>query len=361
MHSAYLRSLFTFITPIADDISITSTLLAYLTYFCSSSLMVNIYPLTCLTYFVFALCYLLSVCLLQDAWTVSRSWQGIQQSWAFCWCSSSPSSWLHWSHQFSWHISPIISQLALLWWWTFILWHISPILFMPITIFFYLSVCCRIMDCLILLARRSAKLSSMLTFITSIADISGHVNSPGVSHLFSQLIYDGEHVYLTYFVFDRYYLLSVCLLQNAWTVSHSWQGIQQSRALCWSSSPLADNVSSHVNSPGISSQLISDGKHLAILWHISPTCIWLCPFFYLSAYCKDAQVVLHLHSWQDVQQSRALLMFITPSWWRLKSHQLSWHTSLIFHSSSLIDGEHLFSDISHLFCLCYLLLSVCIL
>ena len=37
------------------------------------------------------------------------------------------------------------------------------------------------------------------------------LNSPCIAHLFSQLIYDGEHLYLTYFVFARY-LLSVCLL-----------------------------------------------------------------------------------------------------------------------------------------------------
>ena len=61
-------------------------------------------------------------------------------------------------------------------------------------------------------------------------DISGDVNSPGISHLLSQLISDGEDLDLTDFVYAHYYLLSVCLLQNAQTVSHSWQNVRQGRA-----------------------------------------------------------------------------------------------------------------------------------
>ena len=50
-----------------------------------------------------------------------------------------------------------------------------------------------------------------------------------------------------------------------------------------------------------------------------------------------------------------LLTFITASCWRLQSRQLSWHSSLIFTA-------HLWwwTFISHLFCLCSLLASICL-
>ena len=58
--------------------------------------------------------------------------------------------------------------------------------------------------------------------------------SVDVHHLFifSQLIYDGEHLDLTHFAYAHYYLLSVYLVQDVQTVSHSWQNVRQSRALC---------------------------------------------------------------------------------------------------------------------------------
>ena len=65
---------------------------------------------------------------------------------------------------------------------------------MPITS----SLCLSIAGCansLTLLARHSAKLSFLLTFITFL--------------IFSQLIYDGEHLDLTHFAYAHYYLLSV--------------------------------------------------------------------------------------------------------------------------------------------------------
>ena len=34
--------------------------------------------------------------------------------------------------------------------------------------------------------------------------VSNHINSPGISHLFSQLISDGEYFYLTYVVYAHY-------------------------------------------------------------------------------------------------------------------------------------------------------------
>ena len=137
-----------------------STLLAYLTYFHSSSLMVNIFfwHYYYFTYFAYAHYYfLLFVFVLQDTWTVSYSWQDVQLS------------------------VDVPHPLAY--------------------------------------------------------DVSSDVNSPGISHLFSQLIYDGEHLDLTHIFYAHYYLLSVCLLQNVQTVSYSWQDVQQSQALCLCSSP----------------------------------------------------------------------------------------------------------------------------
>ena len=66
-------------------------------------------------------------------------------------------------------------------------------------------------------------------------DVSSDNNSPGLSHLFSQLIYDDEHFFsdiVTYFAYAHYYLLSVYLLLDVQTVSHSWQNVQLSRGLC---------------------------------------------------------------------------------------------------------------------------------
>ena len=69
-----------------------------------------------------------------------------------------------------------------------------------------------------------------------------------ISLIFSLFICDGEHLNLTY----AHYIFSLFILQDAQTVSHSWQDVRQSQVFCWCSSPLADDVSGHVNSPGIS-------------------------------------------------------------------------------------------------------------
>ena len=93
----------------------------------------------------------------------------------------------------------------------------SPILLMPITVF-SLSIYCRM-----------SKQSHTLGNTFSKAELSVEVH-----HLFyiSQLIYDGEHLYLTHFAYAHYYLLCVYLAQDEQTVSHSWQNVRQSRALC---------------------------------------------------------------------------------------------------------------------------------
>jgi len=123
---------------------------------------------------------------------------------------------------------------ACLWWWTliFVFWHMSPILPMPITIF-SLSIYCwmRRLSHSLRKAFSKAKLSvdihHPIAMMSWWCQLSWHIS------LISQLIYDGEHLDLTHFVYALsissiclYYLLSVCLLQNAWTVSHSWQDVQ---------------------------------------------------------------------------------------------------------------------------------------
>ena len=42
----------------------------------------------------------------------------------------------------------------------------------------------------------------------------------GISLIFSQLIYDGEHLDLTHFAYAHYYLLSVYLLQDTLLAKH---------------------------------------------------------------------------------------------------------------------------------------------
>ena len=166
-------------------------------------------------------------------------------------------------------------------------------------------------------------------------DISSDINSPGISHLLSQLISDGEHLYLTnfvyahhyllsvyllqdihhpladdvsglahptyfiarfwwwifnfwhhvtYFAYAHYYLLSVYLLQDAQTVSHSWQDISKAELSFDVHHPRADNISGDVNS-----------RDITYLWwwtfiflHISPILQLLMPitiFFYLICLC----------------------------------------------------------------------------
>ena len=121
---------------------------------------------------------------------------------------------------------------------------------MPITIFSLSIAGC--VDCLTLLTRRSARLSSLHVEVHHplTDDISGDINSTGISHLFSQLISDDEHLDFIHFVYAQCYLLSIRLLQNVQTISHSWEDVQQSQASFDLHHPLADNVSGHVNSPG---------------------------------------------------------------------------------------------------------------
>ena len=82
-------------------------------------------------------------------------------------------------------------------------------------------------------------------------DVSCHVNSPGLSHLFSQLISDREHLYLTHFVYAYYYLLSLSVLCRTHGLSHTLGKLFSKAKLSVDvHHPLADNVSCHVNSPG---------------------------------------------------------------------------------------------------------------
>ena len=108
--------------------------------------------------------------------------------------------------------------------------YISPTSFMPITTCsFYLSVFAECADCLTLLARRSVRPSSVGVHHPLADDISGDVNYLAYLTYFQSSSLMVNIYFLTY---AHYYLLSVYLLQNARTVSRSWQDVQQSRALC---------------------------------------------------------------------------------------------------------------------------------
>ena len=84
---------------------------------------------------------------------------------------------------------------------------------LPITIFF-LSIYCRMrrlshtLDKAFSKAELSVDIHHPLT-----DDISGDINSTGISHLFSQLIYDGEYLDFTYFVY-AHYLSVFCRMQG---------------------------------------------------------------------------------------------------------------------------------------------------
>ena len=228
---------------------------------------------------------------------------------------------------------------AHLWWWAFTLWHISPtcILFMPITIFFYMCICLYIAGCTnghILLARHSAYLRSLLTHSSPLADDISVI---------SQLISDGEHLFSNiYFVFALCYLLSVCLLVAVWMVSHAWQGIQQSWSLCWCSSPPSSwlhwsrQLSWHI-SPNFTacSSLMANIKFYSLTYLI----YFVYAFYYLLSVwlLQDARIncltLLARHS----AKLTSLLTFITYSWWRLWSCQLSWHISPIFTAHLMVN------------------------
>ena len=128
------------------------------------------------------------------------------------------------------------------------------------------------------------KLCFLLTFITPLAEgVSDHINSPGIPHLFSQLISDGEHLfpdihmYVTYFAFADYYILSVYLLLDAQKISHSGKTFNKAQLSLDVHYPLAESISNHVNSPGSS---------LVVNIFISPMLFMPVTSFYLSVFCR---------------------------------------------------------------------------
>ena len=185
---------------------------------------------------------------------------------------------------------------------------------MPITSF-CLSVFCRMRGLSHTLGKRFSKAELSADVHHPLNEgISSDVNSIGISHLFSQLISDGEHFfwhyyYFTYFAYAHYYfLLFVFVLQDTWTVSYSWQDVQLSVDV---PHPLAYDVSSDINYPGIShlfSQLIYNGEHLDLAHifyaHYRPLLSSLClPF----AECADCLILLARCS----AKPSSLFMFIT--------------------------------------------------
>ena len=210
--------------------------------------MVNIYFLTYFTYFAYAHYYLLSVHLLQDEQTVC--WQTFR-SHPFCLCpfpslfiycrmckqshtlgkrlvKPTPllmfitASWWHlqWC-QLSWHIS--LTFTSHLWWWTFIS---HPFYLCPLLASICLSFA-ECADCLTLLARHSARSSSLLTFITpSWWHLWWHQLSWHISLNFhSSSLMVNIYISPSFFMPITIFYLSV-LLQNVRTVWHSWKDVQ---------------------------------------------------------------------------------------------------------------------------------------
>ena len=147
-------------------------------------------------------------------------------------------------------------------------------------------------------------------------------------------------------MYAHYYLLSVCLIQNVQTVSHSWKDVQQNHTLCWHSSP-SSWWCLRSCTRRLFSQLISDGEYLLsdIMSPILPMPITI---FSLSIYCRmHSLALLARHS----AKLSSLLTFITPE---LTTFPVMSTLVTLFHLFLLLisDGERLFSDISHLFCNC---------
>ena len=208
-----------------------STLLTYLTYFHSSLTFNSEHLFSDISHlFVYAHYYRLSVCLLQDTQMVSHHTLGkmfsiseisvdirysqLMISLVMSVLLSSPG------------MSHLISQLTLisryLWWWTFILWHISPILFMPITsCILYLSVYCRMCGLSRTLGKKFSKAELSVDIHHPLADnFTGCISSSQLSWHISPTNFPAHlciysPTFLICFVYAHYYLLSVCLLQDA--------------------------------------------------------------------------------------------------------------------------------------------------
>ena len=117
---------------------------------------------------------------------------------------------------------------------------ISPMLFMPITSF-CLSVFCRMRGLSHTLGKRFSKAELSADVHHPLNEgISSDVNSPGISHLFSQLISDGEHFFLTLLLFHLFCLcpllfsfICVCIAGYV----NSLILLARRSAVCWRSSP----------------------------------------------------------------------------------------------------------------------------
>ena len=141
--------------------------------------------------------------------------------------------------------------------------YISPILFMP-------TICLSFSeDGLSNTLGKMFSLSEITvdTFITPSWWHLRHVNSPGISHLFSHLISDGEHLssnmsHLFFFLPFGIFYLSVYCWVRGW--SHNLgKAFSKAELSVNVHHPLAHDFTGHVNSPPGISHLISQ---LALLW-----------------------------------------------------------------------------------------------
>ena len=154
-------------------------------------------------------------------------------------------------------------------------------------------------DCLALLARHSAKPSSLLTVHHPLTDyVSSDINSPDISCLFSQLIYDGEHLDLTHFVY-AHYLSGFCRMRG-FLILLEKRSARPSSLLMFIT--LADNISGDVNSPGIT---YFQSSSLMVNIYISPSLL-MPMHYYLLSFCLLQNERTVSRSWQCVQQSQSL-------------------------------------------------------
>ena len=161
----------------------------------------------------------------------------------------------------------------------------SPILPMPITIF-SLSTYCWMCKQFQTFGKMFGKAELFVDVHHPLADdVSGDDNSSGLSHLFSQLVSDGERLFsdmspilpMPITIFSLSIYCRVCRLSHA-----LGKMLSKAKLSVDVHHHLTGDVSGDVNSPGIShllSELISDSEHLYLLF--MPITI-----FFLSVFCR---------------------------------------------------------------------------
>ena len=138
---------------------------------------------------------------LQNAWTVSHSWQDVPANLCFLLMFITPLAEAVSDHINSLGISHFFHSSSLMvniyFWHTHVrhLFCLRP----------FLSIYYRMHKQSHTLGKTFNKTQLSVDIHHPLAEgVSSHVNSPGISHLFSQLISDGEYFYLTYVVYAYY-------------------------------------------------------------------------------------------------------------------------------------------------------------